>query len=221
MRGLVCCQKRLGADIKGVSQRTWRKASCCLLGFTFYAVSTFLFSRLLWYCACTKCTALRSFLIIRVFKLHRMENSDMLPRRVLTIAEAVWCWPLNPLLQTLLRLQGKTSQCCCVPPPVGPSTAAFRVFWSSCQPRPSTPEPAPRPQTWGPARQSKTRSTHSKWRNTPSVQWCVSWTPVWVFSRALLLAPPFFTSKKFFPVSLFYAFLDVLCHPECSKKFSP
>ncbi len=29
------------------------------------------------------------------------------------------------------------------------------------------------------------------------------------------------TSKKIFPLSLFYAFLDVLCHPECSKKFLP
>ena len=29
-----------------------------------------------------------------------------------------------------------------------------------------------------------------------------------------------FTSKFCFPVSLFYAFLGVLCHPECSKKFS-
>ncbi len=32
----------------------------------------------------------------------------------------------------------------------------------------------------------------------------------------------FFTSKKKFPLSLFfYAFLDVSYHPECSKKFSP
>ncbi len=30
-----------------------------------------------------------------------------------------------------------------------------------------------------------------------------------------------FTSKKIFPLSLFYAFLDVLCYPECLKKFSP
>ena len=30
----------------------------------------------------------------------------------------------------------------------------------------------------------------------------------------------FFTSKKF-SHSLFYAFLDVFCQPECSKKFSP
>ena len=27
----------------------------------------------------------------------------------------------------------------------------------------------------------------------------------------------FFTSKKLFPLSLIYAFLDVSCHPECSK----
>ncbi len=31
----------------------------------------------------------------------------------------------------------------------------------------------------------------------------------------------FFNSKKIIPLSLFYAFLDVLCHLECSKKFSP
>ena len=31
----------------------------------------------------------------------------------------------------------------------------------------------------------------------------------------------FFTSKKIFPLSIFYAFLDILCCPECSKKFSP
>ena len=31
----------------------------------------------------------------------------------------------------------------------------------------------------------------------------------------------FFTSKKIFPLSLFYAFLDVLCHLECSKKILP
>ena len=31
----------------------------------------------------------------------------------------------------------------------------------------------------------------------------------------------FFTFKKNFQLSLFYVFLDVLCHPECSKKFSP
>ncbi len=31
----------------------------------------------------------------------------------------------------------------------------------------------------------------------------------------------FFTSKKIFPLSIFYTFLDVLYHPECSKKFSP
>ncbi len=31
----------------------------------------------------------------------------------------------------------------------------------------------------------------------------------------------FFTSKKIFPLSIFYAFLDVFCHPECSKNFLP
>ena len=31
----------------------------------------------------------------------------------------------------------------------------------------------------------------------------------------------FFTYKKIFPLSLFYAFLDISCHPECSKNFHP
>ncbi len=34
-------------------------------------------------------------------------------------------------------------------------------------------------------------------------------------------SPKIFYLQKSFPLSIFYAFLDVLCHPECSKKFSP
>ncbi len=48
------------------------------------------------------------------------------------------------------------------------------------------------------------------------------------FSPKFFFHPKFFSTQNFFsppkkisPLSLFYVFLDVLCHPECSKKFSP
>ena len=39
----------------------------------------------------------------------------------------------------------------------------------------------------------------------------------------IFFIPIFFFSppKNFFLLSLFYAFLDILCHPECSKNFHP
>ncbi len=42
------------------------------------------------------------------------------------------------------------------------------------------------------------------------------------FFSKFFFAQNFFSPlKTIFPLSIFYAFLDVLCHPECSKNFSP
>ncbi len=41
------------------------------------------------------------------------------------------------------------------------------------------------------------------------------------WKKKIFLPKFFFTSKKIFPFSLFYKFLDVLCQPECSRNFLP
>ena len=41
------------------------------------------------------------------------------------------------------------------------------------------------------------------------------------FHSKFFLSKIFFTSTKIFPLSLFYTFLDVSCHPDCLKRFLP